>query len=165
MYAPTYQPEKEPEKVSRWQQWRKAILRSFALIGLSIAAIVANQRDVDPPPLPIVACGASQWQFTNDYRAVISGEVTVISNRFKCDLASIPHLAADALGIQRDHPAIRRGAAVHDWRYRYHIGTREHADWLLWQACIEDGMDEKKALAVYRWVQTWGFEAWDRSSR
>ena len=143
-----------------WKQWRTAILRSFALIGLSIAAIVAIQADVDPPPLPIVACGEKQWRFTNDYPSVIAGETTVISNGFRCDLASIPHLAADAIGISRDHPAIRRGAATHDFRYRNHIGTREHADWLLRQACLEDGMDRDKARAVYEWVVTWGWKAW-----
>ena len=145
------------------RQYRTAILRSFALIGVSLAAIVAYQLPVDPPPLPVVALRGNQWQFTNDYRSVIAEETTVISNGFRCDLASIPHLAADALGIDRDHPAIRRGAATHDFRYRHHIGTREHADWLLWQACLEDGMASDKAYAVYRWVQEWGFIAWEKS--
>jgi hypothetical protein len=33
----------------------------------------------------------------------------------------------------------------------------------LWQACLEDGMASDKAYAVYRWVQEWGFIAWEKS--
>ena len=147
----------------KWRQWRQAILRSFALLGVSIAAIVAYQWPVTPPPLPLASRGVSQWYTTAISTQTIAGVVTVIPAAFTNDGASIPDLAADALGIDRFHPAIRRGALVHDFRYRYHIGTREHADWLLWQACLEDGMEPAKAKAVYEWVRCWGWKAWGRS--
>ena len=153
---------KGEEKVGRLAKWRRAILTSFTLIGLSLVAIVANQPTVDPPPLPIVACGVNEWVSTGAYHTVIAGYPVDVPASTRTDLASIPHAAAEALGISRDHPAIRRGAYCHDRLYQTKQVTREKADWLLWRACLEDGMDPAKALAVYRWVQTWGFEAWDK---
>ena len=147
------------------QQYRRAIWRSFALIGVSLAAIVAYQLPVDPPPLPVVACGVNQWVTTTAYTSTIAGVVTVIPAGFTNDMASIPDITGGLLAIDRFHPAIRRGALTHDLRYRHHIGTREFSDWLLWQACLEDGMDEAKARAVYLWVREWGFIAWEKSQR
>ena len=149
------------EKVSRFAKWRRAILTSFTLIGLSLAAIVANQPSVDPPPLPIVALGVNEWVSTGTYHTVIAGYPVDVPAGARSDLASIPHAAAKALGIPRDHPAIRRGAFCHDRLYRTKEVTRAKADWLLWRACLEDGMNPDKAGAVYQWVRTWGFEAWD----
>jgi len=149
------------KEVGRWTQWRRSILTSFTLIGLSLAAIVAYQPTVDPPPLPIVACGVNAWVSTGAYHTVIAGYPVDVPADTRSDLASIPNLAADALGIPRDHPAIRRGAFCHDRLYRTHEITREKADWLLWRACLEDGMDADKAWAVYQWVRTWGWRAWD----
>ena len=148
--------------MTRWNQYRRAILRSFALLGVSLAAIVAYQLPVDPPLLPLAPCGVNQWVTTACYTSTIAGVNTYIGANFTNDLASIPHLAAKAIGIDHDHPTIRRGALTHDWRYRHHIGTREQADWLLWQACLEDGMEPAKAEAIFQWVQAWGWRAWER---
>ena len=154
---------REDEKeVGRFAKRWRAILTSFTLIGLSLAAIVSYQPTVDQPPLPIVACGVNEWVSTGAYHTVIAGYPVDVPDGTRTDLASIPHAAAKALGIPRDHPAIRRGAFCHDRLYRTKQVTRAKADWLLWRACLEDGMDPDKAWAVYKWVRTWGFEAWDK---
>jgi hypothetical protein len=144
------------------EQYRKSIVRSMKLLGLSVAAIIAVQLSVTPPPLPLASCGAIQWVTTQPYRTVIAGEVIEIPASFTNDLGSIPDFAQAALGISRDHPAIRRGALVHDYLYRTKRYTRETADWLLWQACLADGMEATKAEAVYQWVRCWGWKAWER---
>jgi hypothetical protein len=149
---------------SKWKQWRAAIIGTFGLAGIWLAAIIATQPSVVPPPLPVVACGGNQWAFTNDYHTVISGVSITITNGFRCDLASIPAQAQDLLGVYRDSPAIRRGAACHDWLYRTKRYPRETADWLLYQACLEDGMNADKAKAVYEAVKLWGWKAWDRQA-
>ncbi len=148
--------------MNHWRQYRKAIIRSFALLGLSIAAIIAVQPSVTTPPLPLASCGAIQWVTTQPYRTVIAGEVIEIPANFTNDLASIPDFAQAALGISRDHPSIRRGALCHDWLYRTKKYNRDTADYLLWKACLEDGMDPAKAEAVYKWVLVWGWKAWER---
>jgi hypothetical protein len=143
-------------------RWRKAILGTLACIGIWLGAVIATQPSVDAPPLPIKALGVSQYVTTNDYRTVIAGYVVSIPDGFTNDLASLPAPAQKAIGITRDHPAIRRGALCHDWFYRTHLVSKEKADWLLYQACLEDGMQSDKALAVYEAVRLWGFVAWDR---
>lgn len=146
--------------MNRWHEWRRAILTSFTLIGLSVMAIIANQPAVTTPALPVVVCGVNEWVSTSTYHTVIAGYPIDVPAGMHSDLASIPHAAAEAIGIDRDHPAIRRAAYCHDHLYRTKRGTREKADWLFWQACLEDGMQADKAWAVYQWVKTWGWKAW-----
>lgn len=133
--------------------------------GIWLGAVIAFQPDVTPPPLPIVQLGAKEWITTNDYHTsvTVSGVVyqVDIPSGFKCDLASLGRLDV-ALGIERDHPAIRRGALIHDYLYRTKKVSRQLADLILYQACLDDGMEPAKARAVYEAVFIWGGEAWGR---
>jgi hypothetical protein len=144
----------------RWRKWRKAVVGTLAAIPLAVAAIMAVQWAVDPIPLPIAPCGVNRWVTTEPYTTTIAGVTVAIPAGFTNDLASIPEKAQSAIGIQRDHPAIRRGALAHDWLYHAKTLPRATADWLLWQACLEDGMQVDKAGAVYEAVKLWGFLAW-----
>lgn len=148
--------------MNRWINWRNAILGTLAGLGVWLAAIMEPQPSVEPPRLPVVACGVNRWVVTNDYTTTINGVRITIERDFVTDYASIPPAVTNALGITRDHPTIRRGALAHDWVYRYHTMTKDQADMLLYHACIEDGMTLKKARAVMEGVRLYGFLAWDR---
>jgi hypothetical protein len=112
-----------------------------------------------------MALSSKEWVTTNDYHATVTVAGVVyyvdIPKGFRCDLASLGSLDRP-LGIERDHPAIRRGALLHDFLYRTRKYPRHIADLILYQCCLEDGMDPKKARAVYEAVRIWGGEAWGR---
>ncbi len=146
---------------AKGKQWGKAILGTLAGAGIWWAAFVAVQPSVTLPPLPIVACGVDRWVTTAAYTTTIAGVTLAIPDNFTNDLASLGPLDKP-LGIPRDHPSIRRAALVHDWGYRTHLYPRETMDWLLWQGCLEDGMEPAKAQAVYEAVTLWGWKAWGR---
>lgn len=145
------------------KQWRKAIFGTIGAIGIWIAAVISLQPNVTPPPLPLERVGQTEWSTSARYQDVftVSGVVYRIDipKGFRCDLASIGDILAKPLGIDRDHPAIRRGALIHDWSYRTGIVSKETADLILYQACLADGMEPSKARAVYEAVRLWGFTA------
>lgn len=145
-----------------WPAIRKAVIGTLGAIGIWFAAVVAVQPNVTTPALPLKEIGPELWVGTNDYQTVIAGYIVKIPSGLTNDGASIPNPAQKLLGITRYHPAIRRGAYCHDWFYRTHSIPKEKADWLLYQACLEDGMQLDKAKAVYEAVRLWGFLAWDR---
>jgi hypothetical protein len=147
----------------KWRQYRTAILGTLAAAGIWLAAILAQQPTVTPPPLPLASCGARQWVTTAAYTGTVEGITVIVPSGFTNDLASIPGPAQEAIGITRDHPAIRRGALFHDWIYRTKEWPRETADLVLYYACLDDGMDKDKARAVLKAVQLWGWLAWERS--
>lgn len=145
-----------------WPAIRKAVLGTLGAIGIWIAAVVAVQPNVPAVPLPLKQIGTELWVGTNDYQTVIAGYIVKIPAGLTNDGASIPKPAQKLLGITRFHPAIRRGAYCHDYFYRTKSIPKEKADYLLWRACLEDGMQPDKARAVYEAVQLYGFIAWDR---
>lgn len=148
-----------------WRKYRSRVLATLGLMSVWIAAIVAVQPAVTPPPLPLVQVSAKAWATTNIYRdtvTVAGVDYTVdIPSGFECDLASLGPLDIP-LGIERDHPAIRRGALNHDWLYRTKKYPREIADLILYQCCLQDGMEPAKARAVFDAVRVWGGAAWGR---
>lgn len=143
-------------------KWRKAVLGTLGAIGIWIAAVVAVQPNVPAVPLPLKQIGDARWVTVTAYTTTIATITVIIPAGFTNDLASIPRPAQEAIGITRNHPSIRRGALVHDWLYHSKEWNKEAVDLLLYYACIEDGMDRKKAMAVLKSVQLWGFIAWDR---
>lgn len=147
---------------AKLRQYRAAIWGTLGAVGIWLGAIIAVQPDVMPPPLPIASCGVGEWVTTNAYSTVIDGTRIDIPAGFCCDLASIPPQAQGPLGLRPDSPEIRRGALVHDYLYRGHRVPREMADYLLYRACLADGMEPRIAAAVYRAVSLWGFAAYDR---
>ena len=151
--------------MTRWKQWRVRILATIGAAGIWLGAMLATQPSVNPPPLPIMALSSKEWVTTNDYHATVTVAGVAYSvdipKGFRCDLASLGSLDVP-LGIERDHPAIRRGALLHDFLYRTRKYPRHIADLILYQCCLEDGMDPKKARAVYEAVRIWGGEAWGR---
>lgn len=148
--------------MSAWKKWKAAIIATLGAAGVWLAAIMAHQPTVDPPPLPIVACGADEWMTTAPYTDTVCGVTMIVPPEFRCDLASIGPVLSKPLGITRDHPTIRRGALLHDWLYRTHWTTRLQADKILYQCCLADGMEPAKARAVYEAVLDWGWRAWER---
>lgn len=152
-------------KAINWQSWRTRILLTIGAASIWLGAMFASQPSVIPPPLPIASLGQNRWVTTNDYHTsvTVSGAVyqVDIPKGFRCDLASLGRLDV-ALGIERDHPAIRRGALSHDWAYRTKRYPRHIADLILYQCCLDDGMEPAKARAVYEAVFIWGGEAWGR---
>ena len=141
------------------------IIATIGAAGIWLGAMLATQPSVIPPPLPIVALGAKEWVTTNDYHSTVTVAGVAyrmdIPKGFTCDLASLGSLDRP-LGIERDHPAIRRGALIHDHLYRTKRYPRYIADLILYQCCLEDGMEPKKARAVYEAVRIWGGEGWGR---
>jgi hypothetical protein len=150
-------------KPLNWRSWRVRIIATLGAASVWLGAVLSLQPDVVPPPLPIVAGGAREWVTTNVYRAAVTVSGVVyrvdIPQGFRCDLASLGVLDTP-LGIERDHPAIRRGALIHDFLYRTKRYPRHIADLILYQCCLEDGMEPKKARAVYEAVRIWGGEGW-----
>lgn len=148
---------------SIWRKRLASVVATLGAMGIWIAAVVALQPTVTPPPLPITQVADKRWELVADYRTqvAVSGRVyhIEIPAGFRCDLASVGVLD-HALGISNDHPAIRRGALVHDYLYRMKPYPREVADLILYHACLADGMARDKAKAVYEAVRLWGFEAW-----
>ena len=148
--------------MTRWQQWRKAILGTIGAAGIWLAAILAHQPGVMPPPLPIASCGVNQWVLTNDYTTTISNLTITIKSGFETDLASIPPPLQMPIGMSPDNPSIRRGALIHDALYAAELVDRQTADSILYAACIQDGTDPDKARAIWQAVHEWGFVVWDK---
>ena len=150
--------------MSRWRQYRNAILGTLGAIGIWLWAIYSVQPTVVPPPLPLAACGANHWVTTAAYTTTVNTITVIIPAGFTNDLASIPEQAQKPLGITRDHPTIRRAALVHDWLYHTKEYPRVTADLLLYYACLDDGMEKAKAKAVFEAVKLWGFVALDKKN-
>lgn len=152
--------------MSTWQKYRKAIIGSLAGIGVWIAAILAFQPAVSPPAIPLWHSGINEWIVTNNYQTTetVSGMTytVTIKEGFETDGASIPDLLVAPLGLSRDAASIIRGALIHDAIYASELLDRQTADSILYAACLKDGMDPDKAVAVWRAVHEWGFVVWDR---
>lgn len=151
----------EAAEVRDWRKYRKAIMGTLAGLGVFLAAIFTHQPPVGILPLPLKPLGAKEWVLTNDYTTVISNVMVCVRAGFHTDLASLG-VMDKPLGVSRDHPAIRRGALVHDALYAAQLLPREQADALLRYACLQDGMDPAKAEAAYLAVREWGWQAWER---
>lgn len=144
--------------------WLKAVWGTLAGVGIYLAAIFAVQPPVvTAPDLPLRQIAAERWVTTAPYSAIVDGQLIEIPAGFTNDLASLPACTTNILGITRDHPAIRRGALIHDWAYRSHCVSKERADWLLYWVSVQDGLEQHKAEAVLRAVRDWGFVAWQRT--
>lgn len=156
--------------MTTWRKYRTAIYGTFAALGVWLAAITAYQPTVTPPPLPIAACGANEWQLTNDYHtaATVGGVAYRITIRrgASMDGASIPDSLEGALGLSRMSPCLQRAALTHDVLY----GTinpdetggvlpKATIDLIFWQMALDDGCNPQKAEACYEAVKLWGFTA------
>lgn len=148
------------------QKYRRAIIGTLAGMGIWIAAIMAFQPAVTPPAIPLWHSGIKAWTLTEDYTTavMVSGVTYTVTIRagFVTDGASIPDKLATPLGLTRDSPSIIRGALVHDALYVSQLVDRQTADSILYAACLHDGTDPDKALAVWLAVHEWGFVVWDR---
>ena len=153
--------------MKKWHNYLKAAIGTIAAISIWIGAITCLQPAVTPPPLPIAACGVNQWVLLSDYQSAVtvSGVTYAVTIRagFRSDLASIAPVIAAALGVDRDSPAIRRGALIHDAIYAAHLTSRQTADSILYVICLADGMAPAKARAVYQAVSEWGWGPWERT--
>jgi hypothetical protein len=153
--------------MSRIKQWRNAILATLGAAGIWLAAVLAVQPAVTPPSIPLWHSGINEWTVTNDYQTAqtVFGVTYTVTIRqgFKSDGASIPESLAAALGIGRDHPAVIRGALIHDALYAANLLDRQTADSILYAACLQDGADPDKARAIWQAVHEWGFIAWERA--
>jgi hypothetical protein len=153
--------------MDRIKQWRNAILATLGAAGIWLAAVLAFQPTVTPPAIPIWHSGIHEWIVTNDYQTAqtVAGVTytTTIRAGFKSDGASIPDSLAAALGIGRNHPAVIRGALIHDALYAANLLDRQTADSILYAACLQDGTDPDKARAIWKAVNEWGFIAWERT--
>lgn len=144
------------------KQFKKKIWATIGLVGISIVAIFSYQPEMVPPPLPIQKIEACRFVVTNEYVDVVDGLEIRIQPGFVCDLASIPNVADDLIGIWRDSPSIRRAALLHDALYASRRVSRPRADRILWLVCLKDGTQKDKAEAIYKWVCEYGFIAWNR---
>ena len=150
----------QQKEVSRWGQWRRAILGTIGAVGIWIAAMVSVQQPVIVPDMPIQRVAAQEWIFTNDYAIAASNWTVTIRAGFRCDLGSIPPQARKPLGLWPDSPSIRRAAAAHDALYASELLPRDTADALLYWLALRDGTDHAKARAVWEAVSLWGFLPW-----
>ena len=148
-------------------QYQKAIFGTIGALvsGIWLAAILAHQPAVNPPPIPLWHSGINEWTLTNDYQTseTVSGVTytVTIKEGFKTDGASIPGTLAWPLGLNRDSPSIIRGAVIHDALYASELVERQVADSILYAACLQDGTDPDKARAIWQAVHEWGFIVWD----
>ena len=147
------------------KKWKNGVLATILGIGVYILAALSPQPPVKVPELPLARISAKEWVTTAPYTNIFGGVTVVIPKGFSTDLASIPDCVTNSLGITRDHPTIRTGALIHDWRYRTHDTTKAYADNELYRHCLSDGMERHKADAVLRAVTDLGFTAWDRGGR
>lgn len=154
-------------KMTTWQYIRRGVYITLASIAVWWGAVTSIQPTVTTIQLPIAACGVNRWVLTNDYNTsvVVSGKTynIHIARGFVTDLASLGS-TDKLLGVPRDHPAIRRGALVHDALFASHLVDYSTANSILNQCCLDDGMEFNKAKAVWTAVEAWGWKAWQRTT-
>lgn len=75
------------------------------------------------------------------------------------DLASIPRLAR---WLVTGHDQTRKPAVIHDYLYKYTIGTRKEADLIFLEGMKETGTPVWKRTICYRAVRLGGSASWHK---
>jgi len=151
---PEIKPAKRP---SRFTAWRKAIFGCIGAIGVFVGAMFTIQPDATPQePPPLEYLNPTERVLAADYQTTVKVDgatyrVTIKAG-FRTDGASIPATLRWPLGLGPHHPALARGALVHDALYQSELCQQRLADKILLALILEDGCEPAKAKAVHRAV-------------
>lgn len=147
----------------RWKMATSVLLGMVS--GIYFWGVFSSQPDVPvTSTLSLVPVSAQEYRpaqdFTTEFTVSSNTYSITISSNFVTDGASIPSVLVPLLGVSPWSGIIIRAALVHDALYATEYLPRSKADDALLEISREDGMVEKKALAVHRAVSDCGSEVW-----
>lgn len=119
-------------------------------------------------PLKVEFIDGTNWKLLEEFEYYIGEEdnkteVIKVPSGFITDFASIPKLFWSIIG----HPAGKYGkaAVLHDYLYRYGIGTRKKADNIFLEAMKVLKVSLWKRTIMYLTVRLFAFAVWNNAKK
>lgn len=103
----------------------------------------------------LVPYGKGKWILDKDftYRGV------TVKAGFVYNGASIPRFLWPTIGCP-SNPLFMGASLIHDWLYTYKKHSRKRADIIFYWGLLENGVNEGRAVAMYRALRMFGGKAW-----
>jgi hypothetical protein len=103
--------------------------------------------------------GPNRWRTLAECRfdSAVLGARIIVPEGFETDLSSVPRVPV-AFWLAGD--TARKSSLVHDFLYDRHLGGRQIADDVFFEAMRCEGVSAGLAALIYRAVRWWGAGHW-----
>jgi hypothetical protein len=161
MYAPTYQQEKEPEKMTRWQKIKRGVCITLAAIGSMIGVIWYTAPDTPhAAPVPYEVLSTGNWRLLEARDASAQGVKLHVEAGFdQWDGLSIPAQATNSLKVTRY--CYPEASLWHDGCYASRLVSKAVADAGLREILLRSGCATNRTELIVTMLDAWGWGAFD----
>ena len=119
-----------------------------------------------PRPLRLEAIGDELWKLTDEYWYLVghpqNNDLVIVPKDFITDLASTPRILWT---IYPRDGKYRYAVVIHDFLYHYQTRSRKEADFILWEALKEIGINAFHRNMFYNGVRLGGWLPWNKRKK